>query len=578
MVNIKINGREMQVKDHTTVLKAAESISIKIPTLCHLDLHEIGYFNFPGCCRVCMVELGNGKLVPACVTEVTEGMEIFTESMKAIQARRIVIELLLSDHPNGCLTCEKNTNCELQTMAHDLGVREIKYEGEMSDYPIDQKSRSIVRDPNKCILCMRCVDMCTNIQTVGALTASGRGFFTKVGSGFEVPMNETTCTFCGQCLSICPTGALTEINNSEKVWRALSDPKKYVVVQTAPAVRVALGELFDMEVGTNVTGKMVSALRILGFDKVFDTDFAADLTIVEEATEFMGRLEAGGPFPMITSCCPAWVNFMEHEFHDMIDRPSSAKSPHEMFGAVTKSYFAQKEGIDPENIVVVSVMPCVAKKYESARAELSGAEGMKDVDHVITTRELARMIKEAAINFVTLNDQEFDQLMGESTGAGLIFGATGGVLEATLRSCYEWVTGDELKVLEFNELRGFKGVKETTVYLPGKDLKVAVTNGLGSARSVLEAVRTGEVYYDVIEVMACPGGCIGGAGQPYHNGDLSKLTKRSEAIYAGDREKVIRKSHKNPMVLKLYEDYLGEANGPLAHQLLHTNYKANPRR
>lgn len=578
MINIKINGRPLRVRQHTTILDAAKAANIKLPTLCHLNLHEVGYYNSPGNCRVCMVELGNGKLVPACVTQVTEGMEIFSESVRVIKARRTIIELLLSDHPNSCLTCEKNTKCDLQLLAHDLGVREIKYKGEMSDHPIDTHSLSIVRDPNKCILCMRCVTMCSDIQTVGALTASDRGFDSKVGSSFDSPMQETTCTFCGQCLSICPTGALTEVNNSNQVWNAIADPDKYVVVQTAPAVRVALGEEFGYEVGTNVTGKMVAALRNLGVDRVYDTNFAADLTIVEEAAEFMRRLENGGTLPMITSCCPSWVNFMEHSFPDMLDNPSSTKSPHEMFGAVAKTYLAKKLGIAPEKIYVVSVMPCVSKKFEAARDELRDSElGYQVVDNVITTRELARMIKEAGIAFEDLPNEDFDELLGESTGAGTIFGATGGVLEATLRTCYQWMTGDDLTLLEFESLRGFSGVKAASVTINGKELKFAVCNGLGNTRKVIEKIRAGEIHLDAIEVMACPGGCIGGAGQPYHHGDMTILSKRSAAIYNADKQKMIRKSNENPEVLALYEEYLGEINSPLAHELLHTTYTARPR-
>lgn len=578
MINIKINGRPLRVRQHTTILDAAKAANIKLPTLCHLNLHEVGYYNSPGNCRVCMVELGNGKLVPACVTQVTEGMEIFSESVRVIKARRTIIELLLSDHPNSCLTCEKNTKCDLQLLAHDLGVREIKYKGEMRDHPIDTHSLSIVRDPNKCILCMRCVTMCSDIQTVGALTASDRGFDSKVGSSFDSPMQETTCTFCGQCLSICPTGALTEVNNSNQVWNAIADPDKYVVVQTAPAVRVALGEEFGYEVGTNVTGKMVAALRNLGVDRVYDTNFAADLTIVEEAAEFMRRLENGGTLPMITSCCPSWVNFMEHSFPDMLDNPSSTKSPHEMFGAVAKTYLAKKLGIAPEKIYVVSVMPCVSKKFEAARDELRDSElGYQVVDNVITTRELARMIKEAGIAFEDLPNEDFDELLGESTGAGTIFGATGGVLEATLRTCYQWMTGDDLTLLEFESLRGFSGVKAASVTINGKELKFAVCNGLGNTRKVIEKIRAGEIHLDAIEVMACPGGCIGGAGQPYHHGDMTILSKRSAAIYNADKQKMIRKSNENPEVLALYEEYLGEINSPLAHELLHTTYTARPR-
>lgn len=417
---------------------------------------------------------------------------------------------------------------------------------------------------------MRCVTMCSNIQTVHALSPVERGFDTYVGSAFELPMNQTTCTFCGQCVSVCPTGALLEVNNTEQVWEAL-DSDKHVIVQTAPAIRVAIGEEFGFAPGTNVTGKLVRALKDLGFAGVFDTNFAADLTIAEEGAEFIQRLENGGPFPLITSCCPAWVNFMESQFEDFLENPSTSKSPHQMFGAVAKSYYAKMKGVRPEDIVVVSVMPCVAKKEESLRAELS-TEGLADVDIVVTTRELARLIREAGISFEHLEDADFDNPLGESTGGATIFGATGGVITATLRSCQKLLTGDENLVLEFEELKGFKGIKQTTVNVAGHELKIAVTNGLGNIRTILEGIRAGEMDFHAVEVMACPGGCIGGAGQPYHHGDLSILEKRTKAIYDADKEKTLRISTDNPDVQKLYEEYLGEVGGHRAHELLHTSY------
>lgn len=575
MINFKINDIELSVPKGTTILQAANQINIKIPTLCHLDLHDIKFLNKLASCRVCVVEdLKSGKMFPACATPVKEGMEIKTDSPRAVKSRRAIVELLLSDHPNSCLTCAKNLDCQLQSLAHDLGVREIPYTGEMRKLPIDKDSYSIVRDPNKCILCRRCETMCNEVQTIGALAEVGRGFYTHVGSTFNRSMFETTCTFCGQCVSVCPTGALTEVSNVTKVWDELNSDK-LVVVQTAPATRVAIGEMFGMEPGTVVTGKMVAALKKLGFDMVFDTNFAADLTIVEEANEFVNRMK-NDKLPILTSCCPGWVNFMEQQFSDMIDIPSSCKSPHEMFGAVAKSYLCEKLNVKPENICVVSVMPCVAKKFESARPELE-KNGHSDVDIVITTRELAAMIKEAGIDFVGLEDQEFDNPLGESTGAGAIFGATGGVIEATVRTAYETITGQELQALEFTALRGFDGIKETTVRIGDRDVRIAVANGLGNTRKLLNKVRSGEEKFDAIEVMACPGGCIGGGGQPYHHGDISVLKRRAEGIYSIDEGKHLRKSHENPQVKKLYEDYLGEVGGPLAHELLHTSYEAKPK-
>ena len=575
MINFKINDIELSVPKGTTILQAANQIDIKIPTLCHLDLHDIKFLNKLASCRVCVVEdLKSGKMFPACATPVKEGMDIKTDSTRAVKSRRAIVELLLSDHPNSCLTCAKNLDCQLQSIAHDLGVREIPYTGEMRHLPIDNDSYSIVRDPNKCILCRRCETMCNEVQTVGALAEVGRGFYTHVGSTFNRSMFETTCTFCGQCVSVCPTGALTEVSNVRKVWDELNSDK-LVVVQTAPATRVALGEMFGTEPGTVVTGKMVSALKKLGFDMVFDTNFAADLTIVEEANEFVNRMKAD-KLPILTSCCPGWVNFMEQQFSDMIEIPSSCKSPHEMFGAIAKSYLCEKLNVKPENMCVVSVMPCVAKKFESARPELE-KNGHSDVDIVITTRELAAMIKEAGIDFAGLEDQEFDNPLGESTGAGAIFGATGGVIEATVRTAYETITGEELNEIEFTDLRGFDGIKETTVRIGDRDVRIAVANGLGNTRKLLNKVRSGEEKFDAIEVMACPGGCIGGGGQPYHHGDISVLKRRAEGIYSIDEGKKLRKSHENPQIKKLYQDYLGEVGGPLAHELLHTSYEAKPK-
>lgn len=576
MLKLKINNREVEVKEGSTILEAARILNIKIPTLCHMDLHDIKFVNKLASCRVCLVEdIDKDKLIPSCATFVKDGMNIVTDSRRVIRARRAIVELLLSDHPSDCLKCAKNLDCTLQELAHDLNIREIRYRGEMRTLPIDDNSYSLIRDPNKCILCRRCETMCNEVQTVGALAEVGRGFYTHVGSTFNRSMFETTCTFCGQCLSVCPTGALTEKSNVSEVWRALASDK-HVIVQVAPAVRVALGEMFGMEVGSNVEGKIVTALRRLGFDRVFDTNFAADLTIMEEANEFVDRLKGEGELPILTSCCPGWVNFMEQQFSDMIDIPSTCKSPHEMFGAIAKSFYADKEGIDPEDIVVVSVMPCISKKYEAKRDELEN-EGYSDVDKVITTRELAEMIKEVGIDFISLEDSDFDNPMGESTGAGDIFGTSGGVIEATVRTAYKMITEKDLEEVEFYDLRGLDGIKYATVDIEGREINIAVANGLGNTRRLLEKLKNKEISLDAIEVMACPGGCIGGGGQPYHRGDISILKKRSEGLYKLDESKKLRKSYENPYIKSLYEEYLTEPGSQKAHELLHTSYKASPK-
>ena len=576
MVNLTINGKKVEVSESTTVLDAAKSLNIKIPTLCHMDLGDIKFVNKLASCRVCLVEdLDKNKFIPACATFVKEGMNIKTDSQEVIRARRTMVELLLSDHPNDCLKCSKNLNCQLQKLAHALNIREIKYTGEKRNLPIDDNSYSLVRDPNKCILCRRCENMCNKVQTVGALAEVGRGFNTHVGSAFNRSMFETTCTFCGQCLSVCPTGALTEKSNIEEVWKLLQTDK-HIIVQVAPAVRVALGEMFGRKVGESVEGEMVTALRSLGFDKIFDTNFAADLTIMEEANEFVQRLQGKGELPILTSCCPGWVNFMEQQFSDLIDIPSSCKSPHEMFGAIAKTYYAEKMGLKVEDIKVVSVMPCISKKYEAKRDELEN-EGYSDVDIVITTRELGAMIKEAGIDFNNLEKSDFDNPMGESTGAGDIFGTSGGVIEATIRTAYDKITGKELEKVEFEDLRGIKGIKKATVNIEGREVKIAVANGLGNTRKLLEKLRNKEIELDAIEVMACPGGCIGGGGQPFHNGNISILKERSKALYKIDENKKLRKSYQNPYIKKLYEEYLGEVGSEKAIKLLHTSYKARPK-
>ncbi|MGL5345920.1 MAG: NADH-dependent [FeFe] hydrogenase, group A6 [Peptostreptococcaceae bacterium] len=570
LVNLIINGTKVEVERDTTVLDAAKSIGVKIPTLCHVNLEDMNMVNKCASCRVCMVESNKG-LIPACGTVVKNGMEIKTHSTKAIKARRTVVELLLSNHPQDCLICDKNGNCELQNLAADMGIREIRFKGEKSNLGIDASSKSIVKNLDKCILCRRCETMCNDVQTVGVLSGVNRGFDTVVGTFFDIPMHESECTFCGQCVAVCPTAALTEVNNIPKVWDALDNNSKTTVVQVAPAVRVAIGEEFGLEPGSISTGKLVSALRELGFKYVFDTNFAADLTILEEASEFVHRLQHGGKLPMLTSCCPAWVNFFEKHFEDLLDIPSSCKSPQEMFGSIAKNYFAPKINLQPEDLTVVSVMPCVAKKYEAARPELSN-RGVSDVDVVITTRELAKMIKESGINFNLLEDGEFDNPLGESTGAGDIFGTTGGVLEAALRTSYEWVTGETLEQIDFKPLRGLAGIKEATINIGGNDINVAVASSLGNARKILEDIRSGKSNYHLIEIMACPGGCIDGAGQPYHHGNFDVVKKRSEALYNIDASKKLRKSHENPSIKALYDEFLGEPYGETAHKYLHTHY------
>lgn len=572
MVTLTINNKEIQVPANFTILQAAATMNIKIPTLCHLDLHNIKMVNQVASCRACVVEVdGRRNLAPSCSTPVYEGMKIKTDSLRAIRARRTMVELLISDHPKDCLVCLKNQECELQTIAHDLGVKKIRYEGEMSLFHSDKTSKAIYRDSSKCILCRRCETMCNEVQTVHALSGLDRGFDTVVGTAFNLPLNQTVCTFCGQCVAVCPTGALVEVDNVPKVWRALEKKDKTVVVQVAPAVRVALGELFGLEPGAIVTGKMVSALKNLGFDYVFDTNFAADLTIMEEAHEMIERITNNRNLPILTSCCPAWVKFFEHQFPDLIDIPSSCKSPHEMFGAITKHYFAAKMGIKEEDMIVVSVMPCVAKKYESERPELESG-GVKDVDIVITTRELGRMIKEAGINFLYLDDEEYDHPLGESTGAAQIFGTTGGVIEAALRTAAVQLTGGAIDKVDYTEVRGMEGLREANVKIGDLTLNIAIANGLGNARTLLESIREGKSNYHAIEIMACPGGCIGGGGQPYHHGNLEILKKRAAGIYAIDSDQKVRMSHENVAIQELYANFLGEPGGEMAHKLLHTSY------
>jgi NADH-quinone oxidoreductase subunit G/NADP-reducing hydrogenase subunit HndD len=474
LIKIKINGVSMEVEPGTTILEAAKKINVTIPTLCHLDLKGFGIVNQVSSCRVCMVEaIGRPTLVPACSEKVYEGLEVRTDSLKAIRARRMAVELLLSNHPKDCLTCAKNLECDLQSLAHDLGVREIRFEGEMMAYHKDESSHSIVKDANKCVMCRRCETMCNDVQTCNILSAVNRGFDVFVGPAFNMDMADSSCTYCGQCVAVCPTAALTEVNNTRRVWESLNDPDVHTVVQVAPAIRVAIGEEFGMEPGEITTGQLAASLKMLGFDGVFDTDFAADLTIMEEASELVHRIQDGGTLPILTSCCPAWVKFFEHQFPDMLDIPSSCKSPQIMFGTIAKTYYAEKKKLDPDKIEVVSIMPCVAKKAEAARPELSKDDN-NNVDTVITTREFAVMLKEAGIDFAKLEEQDFDHMLGESTGAGVIFGATGGVIEAATRTAYEWITGETLEDVNFHALRGIEGLREATVMVGDLELHIGI--------------------------------------------------------------------------------------------------------
>lgn len=577
MINLTIDNKPIAVKQGTTILEAAKSIGIDVPTLCHMNLHDMNIENKPGGCRVCVVEVkGRRNLAPACCTDVAEGMEVSTHSIRAVNARRTIVELILSDHPSDCLVCAKSGNCDLQDLAQQLSIREIHYQGEQSHYREDT-SPAIIRDMDKCILCRRCETMCNDVQTVGVLSTINRGFEAVVSPAFEMNLDHSSCTYCGQCVAVCPTGALTEVDETGAVIRALSDPTKTVVVQTAPAVRAALGEEFGMPAGTLVTGKMAAALRRLGFDFVFDTDFAADLTIMEEGTELLTRLNkylAGDKdvkLPILTSCCPAWVKFFEHHFPSLKDIPSTARSPQQMFGAIAKTYFADKLQIKREDLVVVSIMPCVAKKYESSRDEFA-VNGNPDVDYALTTRELAHLINLGNIDFKSLPDEDFDHPMGESSGAGVIFGTTGGVIEAAVRTAYEVQTGKTLERLDFEELRGMEGLRKATVDFDGLPINIGIAHGLGNARKLLEEIKAGTSKFHAIEIMSCPGGCIGGGGQPYHHGDVEILKKRQKAIYTEDKNKVLRKSHENPHIKKLYEEFLGKPMSEKAHHLLHTKY------
>lgn len=572
MVKLTINNLNVIVKEGTTVLEAAESVNIKIPRLCYYEFPGMTKVNRIASCRVCVVEIeGRRNLAPACATVVAEGMVVKTNTPKAIKARRTMVELLLSDHPNSCLYCAKNNNCDLQKIAADLNIRQVRFDGEMSTFKVDVSSFSLKKDLEKCIMCRRCEVTCNEVQTCRVLSAVGRGFEVVVSTAFNHPQNQTACTYCGQCVSVCPTAALTGISYIDEVWSAINNPEKTVIVQTAPAVRVGLSEEFDMPDGEPITGKLVAGLRMLGFDSVFDTDFAADLTIMEEAKELIERVSKNENLPILTSCCPGWINFIEHNFPDLLHIPSSCKSPQQMFGAIAKTYYAKKIGINPKDLIVVSVMPCLAKKYECKRDEFSN-EGVPDVDYVITTRELSYMLREAGIDIRNLQDESYDNPLGESSGAGVIFGVTGGVLEAALRTAYEQITKKELKEVNFTDIRGLNGIKEATIDIDGLKLNVAVTSGLGNARKVLEKIQSGEAKYHAIEIMACPGGCINGGGQPFKHGDMTLIEDRMRGIYEEDRNSKYRKSHENPEIQKLYQEFLGEPGSHKAHELLHTEY------
>ena len=577
MVKLTIDNRPIEVEAGTTILKAARQNGIDIPTLCYFELAGMNFENKPGGCRVCVVEVeGRRNLAPACVTECMEGMVVHTHNARVINARKTVVELILSDHPNDCLQCAKSGDCELQALATKLGIREIPFKGEQSTYRKDT-TKSVYRDMDKCVMCRRCETMCNQIQSVGALSAINRGFPAVVSPAFESDLGETSCVNCGQCVQVCPVGALTLVDNVSDVMKALADPTKTVVVQTAPAVRVALGEEFGMEPGTIVTGKMAAALRRIGFDYVFDTDWSADLTIMEEGTELLHRVAKvlNGEkvaMPQFTSCCPAWITFMEKNFPDLLDNLSTAKSPQQMFGPVAKNFFAKKIGVKREDMIVVSVMPCLAKKSEVARDEFK-VNGDPDVNFSISTRELAHLIKQFNIDLSQLPEEDFDSPLGESTGAAVIFGSTGGVMEAALRTAYEVHTKKTLPRIDFEEVRGLDGVKTATVDFDGLPVKVAVCHTLSNARAMMEEVRNGNPRgFHFIEVMACPGGCIGGAGQPYHHGNSDIIRKRMEATYREDAGKPIRKSHENPDIIAIYKEYYGEPCGHLSHEQLHTHY------
>ena len=579
MINLKINNIPVSVEPGTTILEAARQLGINIPTLCYLkDINEIG------ACRICTVEVKGAKgLLPACVYPVNEGMEVFTNTKKVLSARKTNLELLLSVHSRKCLSCARSGNCEFQKLCNDYGISdEDAFQGVKNEYTIDDSAPHMIRDNSKCVLCRRCVAVCRKWQDVGVIGPNERGFLTHIGSAFEADLGDVSCVSCGQCIVACPTGALQEKDCTDKVWEALSDTSKTVIVQTAPAVRAALGEAFGYPMGTDVEGKMVAALRRIGFAKVFDTNFAADLTIMEEANELVERIQNGGVLPMITSCSPGWVKYCEHYFPDLIPNLSSCKSPQQMFGAVAKTWYAQQLGIDPKDMVVVSVMPCTAKKFEIGRDDQS-AVGVPDVDISITTRELAKMIRAAGLDFNSLPDEEFDAPLGIDTGAGVIFGATGGVMEAALRTARDWLTGEDhpVEAMTFSAVRGTEGIKEASYEIGGLTLKVAVCSGLANAKKVLKAIQAGTADYQFVEIMACPGGCVNGGGQPFQPASVRNFVdiraERAKALYSNDERNTLRKSHDNPAIQKLYDEFLGKPGSHKAHEILHTSYVARPK-
>ena len=572
MINLTIDDQKVTVPEGTTILEAAKQAGIDIPTLCFLkEINEVGD------CRMCIVEVeGRKGFATSCIQTVEEGMAVHTHTQNVLEARHVILDLIISNHAKDCLTCTRSGNCELQTLATKFNVLNVEFPGEMTEHKVDDLSPSIVRDFNKCILCRRCVAACKNVQQIGAIDVINRGFESCISTVGDCSLNNVNCTFCGQCIEACPTGALHEKESINDVWAKLKDPDTYVVVQTAPAVRVALGEEFQMPIGTNVAGKMVTALKRLGFDKVFDTNTGADFTIMEEANEFIKRFKKNDNLPMMTSCCPAWVKYIESYEPDLLPHLSSCKSPHQMFGALIKSYYANKMGINPEKIYTVSVMPCIAKKFERQRPEMQN-DGLYDVDNVITTRELSRMIKQANIEFEKLEDSNFDDPMGEATGAGAIFGTTGGVMEAALRTAQDTLTGKSLDKIEFEQVRGGKGIKKATIEIAGKPIKVVAASGLSNARKILDEIKSGKADYQFVEIMACPGGCIMGGGQPIKTSktrsevDVRKL--RADSIYSIDEKSTIRKSHENPVLKKIYEEYLEQPGSYRAEKLLHTNYR-----
>ena len=571
MVKLKIDNIEVEVEEGTTILEAARQVGIDIPTLCFLkEINEVGE------CRMCIVEVeGMRGFATSCIQKVSEGMVVHTNTPAVVDARKVVLDLILSNHKIDCLKCVRSGNCELQKVAKQMNVQDIEFTGEMKHHEIDDKSPSIVRDFDKCILCGRCVATCKKVQEIGAIERSNRGFETCISTVDGKSLNDVNCTFCGQCIMNCPTGALHEKETIDEVWEKLRDPETTVIVQTAPAVRASIGEEFDMPIGTNAEGKMVTALKRLGFDKVFDTNTGADFTIMEEANEFIKRFKEDDNMPMITSCCPGWVKYAEMNYPELLSHLSSCKSPHEMFGALLKSYYAEKEKLDPKKIYVVSIMPCIAKKFEAEREQLY-TDDMRDVDNVITTRELARMIKQANIDLSKLPDGKFDDPMGEATGAAAIFGTTGGVMEAALRTAQDVLTGKDLKEIDFEAVRGKKGIKRATVEIAGKTIKIVVASGLSNAHKIMEEIKSGKADYQFVEIMACPGGCIMGGGQSIKSAkirldnDVRKL--RAECLYTIDEKSTIRKSHENPVLKKIYKDYLGEPLGEKSHHLLHTHY------